>query len=97
MSPSEEIICLLQRYLAVEDFEMTLVGEVAPEGQERMRQLLCRSAAWQKNRTEIERELNSGGELWQWESKGMRCFAGIGGLVIIREGICAKSWVLFKS
>ncbi|MBN8624842.1 MAG: hypothetical protein J0M17_05060 [Planctomycetes bacterium] len=43
--------------------------------------------AWRKLRSEVQQALLDGGELWEWETEGLRSFAGVYGIAVVRDGV----------
>ncbi len=52
---------------------------------------------WAVFRSEVEQCLKSGGELWEWESDGLRSFRGTYGVAVVREGVWVREWQIGRS
>jgi hypothetical protein len=55
------------------------------------------AAKWASLRAEIEGCLAAGGELWEWESEGLRQFAGTYGVAVVKEGSWVREWCIGRS
>lgn len=52
---------------------------------------------WMVFRAEVEAALVDDAELWEWESSGLRHFAGTYGVAVVRAGEVIKSWEIGRS
>jgi hypothetical protein len=52
---------------------------------------------WAALRAEVERCLSVGGELWEWESDGLRSFRGVCGVAVVRDNVWVREWQLGRS
>ncbi|MBX3397106.1 MAG: hypothetical protein KF873_00075 [Gemmataceae bacterium] len=52
---------------------------------------------WLSLKNEIEILLAENGELWEWETEGLRNFAGEYGLAVVRQGVAFKVWPIGRS
>lgn len=46
---------------------------------------------------DVASSLAAGGELWEWETAGLREFAGVCGLAVVRDRCIIRHWILGKS
>ncbi len=55
------------------------------------------AAKWAALRGQVAECLSEGGELWEWESEGLRQFAGTYGVAVVREGVWVREWLIGRS
>ncbi len=88
MNPSREMPVHLHRATTFAEYERDLGFDTLTG---------WRGAKWAAFRREVEAELAAGGQLWEWEYRGDHGLTGVTGLAVVRGGIVARKWQLWKA